>query len=296
MKTGTLGHVKTRRLKRLLGCPLYQAAGVLECIWHLAAECADEGNVGKYSNEELADYLEWDGDANKLVDSLVAAGFLDIDDQHRLVVHDWADHAPQYIRERIKKRGYRERKQRTYDEKTGDTPGTSEGRPGTDGGHIGTSEGPAAACPLYSQPNQTQPTIDSSLAEKQRVEPPVLEFPTDGDPKTWALTQSQVDEWAGLYPGLDILTESRKAMAWVKANRRKTARGMKRFLVGWLNRANDSGREKPANGTAVREAPSRRNDALEAELARDAQILAARAAGDHETLRRHGIDLQEPAA
>lgn len=65
----------------------------------------------------------------------------------------------------------------------------------------------------------------------------MLDFPVTGSPvKTWALTDTQVAEWAALFPGVDILAECRQALAWVKTNNPKTARGMPKFLVGWITR------------------------------------------------------------
>jgi hypothetical protein len=72
-----------------------------------------------------------------------------------------------------------------------------------------------------------------------------LEFPVVGPQgPTWTLSEDQVSEWARLFPGLNVRAESRKALAWVHANpgRRKTARGMAKFLVAWFTRAVDSGR------------------------------------------------------
>jgi hypothetical protein len=71
-----------------------------------------------------------------------------------------------------------------------------------------------------------------------------LVFPTigQGGPQ-WALTAEQVGEWRVLFPGLDILAEARTALAWVTADtgRRKTAGGMKRFLVAWFTRTVNRG-------------------------------------------------------
>jgi hypothetical protein len=117
VKVGTHNHVKMKRLKRLLGVPLYRAVGILECLWLLCCECCDEGDIGKFSDDEIADYLEWDGDVSELVRCLSDSGWIDPDTTLRLVVHDWMDHAPEYIRERVRKRRAREgkaRKQRTY--------------------------------------------------------------------------------------------------------------------------------------------------------------------------------------
>ncbi len=75
------------------------------------------------------------------------------------------------------------------------------------------------------------------------IERPLLEFQCDGKQPTWHLTAEQVAEWSSLFPSLDVLAECRSALAWVSANpsRRKTANGMKRFLVGWFGRAQNRG-------------------------------------------------------
>lgn len=69
--------------------------------------------------------------------------------------------------------------------------------------------------------------------------PPVLVFDCRGEPSKWGLTSEQVQAWQDLYQGLDVLAECRKALAWTQANGGKTAGGMTRFLVTWLNRATD---------------------------------------------------------
>ena len=75
--------------------------------------------------------------------------------------------------------------------------------------------------------------------------PILLEFPTVGkDGTIWCLRRAQAEEWEAAYPNLDVLAECRKALAWLNANpgRRKTVRGMPKFLVLWFSRAVDSGR------------------------------------------------------
>lgn len=93
------------------------------------------------------------------------------------------------------------------------------------------------------------PDPEESSAPRAASEPAELVFPTVGAGGTrWPLTATQVTEWRGLYPTLDVLAEARKALAWVKAKpgRRKTTRGMAAFLVGWLNRAQDNGHARSA--------------------------------------------------
>lgn len=76
--------------------------------------------------------------------------------------------------------------------------------------------------------------------------PDVLAFATVGAPREWTLTEAQVSEWAEAFPNLDIFAEAIKAKAWVNASpeRRKTAKGMPRFLVGWFSRSVNSGHTK----------------------------------------------------
>ncbi len=44
-----------------------------------------------------------------------------------------------------------------------------------------------------------------------------------------------------LYPAIDVEQEFRKMCGWLDSNprNRKTARGIKRFITGWLSRAQD---------------------------------------------------------
>jgi hypothetical protein len=87
--------------------------------------------------------------------------------------------------------------------------------------------------------------------------PIVLTFPTVG-PKgpTWELRQRQLDGWRGLYPGVEVLAEAQKALAWLQAHpgRRKTVGGMPAFLVNWFNRVTDRSRPFGAAGTTTKTA------------------------------------------
>lgn len=47
--------------------------------------------------------------------------------------------------------------------------------------------------------------------------------------------------WAKTYPGIDVENQLLRMSAWLLANRakRKTARGIRRFVVGWLQRSSE---------------------------------------------------------
>lgn len=83
---------------------------MLESLWHFAAGYAKRGDVGRFTDEEIASHLEWRGDAAQMVAALVEARWLDRCPCHRLRVHHWKDHADQTVSrsEDVKKRGFLE--------------------------------------------------------------------------------------------------------------------------------------------------------------------------------------------
>ena len=89
---------KLANLKLLLRVPRFQAVGVLESLWHFTATQAPRGDVGKWTDAEIAAALEWEGDASALIEALVTARWLDRSDRFRLLVHDWPHHADQTVK------------------------------------------------------------------------------------------------------------------------------------------------------------------------------------------------------
>ncbi|MBS6447540.1 MAG: hypothetical protein KH382_08105 [Clostridiales bacterium] len=68
----------------------------------------------------------------------------------------------------------------------------------------------------------------------------------------YGITAEDFDTWQSAYPAVDVLGDLKKMRAWLDANptRRKTARGIKRFIVGWLERSQNSA---PRQGTSTGE-------------------------------------------
>jgi hypothetical protein len=112
MKIDCVGHIKTLKLKRELQLPRWQVIGLLETLFNFAMINADDGGVGRYSNDEIALYMEYFDDADKLVEALETSGFLEPCEENRLKIHDWAEHAPKFLKDRLDKRAKR----------NGDTP------------------------------------------------------------------------------------------------------------------------------------------------------------------------------
>ncbi len=81
---------------------------------------------------------------------------------------------------------------------------------------------------------------------KRGAETPLadVESITLNDGTEWKCTLADYEEYKRLYPGVDIDNAFREMRAWCNSNptKRKTSRGIKRFVNGWLSRQQNSGR------------------------------------------------------
>lgn len=64
------------------------------------------------------------------------------------------------------------------------------------------------------------------------------------DGSEYEVTEEQCQEWARLYPAVDVPQQLRNMRGWLLSNkeRRKTKRGISRFITSWLSREQDRGR------------------------------------------------------
>ena len=83
---------------------------------------------------------------------------------------------------------------------------------------------------LYSP----EPKIDSEPSEANIPLNTGEEYP---------VYQKDIDEWQKLYPAVDVRQELNKMRGWCLANpsKRKTKRGVKKFINNWLSRQQDRG-------------------------------------------------------
>lgn len=73
--------------------------GLLERLWHATAREARDGRIGaKFDESDIAELVGWVGEANQLIEALVAERWLDRDAEGVLCVHDWDDHKPNWLR------------------------------------------------------------------------------------------------------------------------------------------------------------------------------------------------------
>ncbi len=86
-------HPKFAHLKTILRIPKAYALGCLEGVWHFTSRFTPQGNIGKYSDAAIEAWLEWPGEPGVLVSALCESQWLERNDTHRLIVHDWYEHA-----------------------------------------------------------------------------------------------------------------------------------------------------------------------------------------------------------
>lgn len=121
------------------------------------------------------------------------------------------------------------------------TPGKEQGREGNrEQGREECAEPEPGSTPAAQQ-NETDHDNDDP--------PPVILLPLN-DKTEHPITQSHVDEFAELYPSVDVMQQLRKMRGWLLNNpaKRKTRKGIMRFVNNWLSGEQDKG--APNHGTA----------------------------------------------
>lgn len=101
----TLDLPKFHTLQATLGLTKYQTLGLLETMWHMTAKTSPRGDLGKHTNKAIASWIGWEGDCDQLIAALVETGWLDTHSEHRLIVHDWHQHADKSLKTSLKNRG-----------------------------------------------------------------------------------------------------------------------------------------------------------------------------------------------
>lgn len=243
MKQGTTNLIKFKKLQRRLGLSkVRDTIGILESLWALARREAPRGDIGRLDNEAIAIELEWDEDPDQLVAALVETSWLDECDEHRLVVHDWKDHAPRYVLGIAAKKGGIIQSTTVVDDYSPRLESATED------GFVEDTDSPTPSLAKSSlvKPSQETsyevcPTADEAPAEEPISEPVTkFVFPVKVSApwpyQTWTLTESLLADYRRRFPHLVVEDVVQKALDWVNDSpvRKKSGGGMKKFLTSWL--------------------------------------------------------------
>ena len=89
-------------------------------------------------------------------------------------------------------------------------------------------------------------SIDNTICSEQNAHS--LEFislPLN-DKTNFSISEDEVNKYQELYPNVDVVQELRNMKGWLDANptKRKTKRGINRFVNGWLQRKQDTPKQQ----------------------------------------------------
>ena len=205
MKANTTELVKFKKLQRRLGESVRGVIGILELLWKATALQAPRGDIGKFDNEDIAILCDWEGDPDLLVSALVASGWLDESVDYRLLVHDWHEHAPIYVRAGLKA------KHQTFLTPTAGAPSEAmapgvapetapEMAPEGDQLSNGQTGAPSSRAPGITKPSQAKPSqVKSSVGEPPLT--PVAQVKKNlSIPMHWlqhVVVGPAIDRWVG---------------------------------------------------------------------------------------------------
>lgn len=87
------------------------------------------------------------------------------------------------------------------------------------------------------------PELEKSTPGSSEILLPLL------DGTFYEVPEDKLNKWGEAFPAVDIVQELRKMYLWLESNpkKRKTRRGVERFIYGWLERAQNKGGNIKAN-------------------------------------------------
>lgn len=151
MKHTLLTSHKLTKLMRRLDIDRPRAIGTLSLLWAFTQQSARRGDIGRHPDEDIALACDWEGNPSELIDGLIHAGFLDRDSVHRLIIHDWSDHAPDFVKKTATRN-----KERLLSRGDGEAPLTHSPAP-----PFPLSPPPDQSCPDTSGHDQTKPAYQT---------------------------------------------------------------------------------------------------------------------------------------
>ena len=179
MKREAWGHRKYAKLARCLGIDESWAVGIVESLWRCTDQEAPAGDIGKLSNEDIACAIHCSLDADRLVEALISARWLDRHPRFRLVIHDWPEHCEDAIHRRLARshlfftdgsRPHLERLEKRYRAECEEFYRNNPRGVGADYAPVGAESAPICACPALPCP--ALPTTTEQFPDTQPVRNP----------------------------------------------------------------------------------------------------------------------------
>ena len=228
---GLLGKPEVMLLADTLDISHYEAVGHLVAFWqwvdlNMSPECPQV----KGTKKGLDRVAGRDGFA----DALVSVGWLEVQDGV-VFIPGYEVHLSKSAKERAKGQKKKAMQRIKLSPTEGDKQGDKNGTKGGTREEKRREELEVAKATSVPRPAKTDsgPLADHGF--------------TLSDGSLWRPTVAKVHEWQATFPLMDLDAQLRLAGQWLKDNpaKRKTERGMHRFLFAWLERAQNSNKALP---------------------------------------------------
>ena len=262
ISVSAISHPKIIKLMRRCGDAAFYS---LLQLWTFTAMNKPDGNLSGMDAEDVEIAAKWRGEPGMFHKELVALRLLDEDEDGGLSVHDWNEHNGYASYAEARSAQAREAANIRWNKKRGNAAHDADGCGadaahdadgcGADAAHDAEQCGSNAPSPSPSPaPSPAPYSGKDSCAEPAQAppaapeapppaEPAVLVFPLAKKGEEYHVTQKDVDEWQGSYPGIDVMQELRNCCQWNRDNptRRKTKGGIRKHISGWLAREQNRG-------------------------------------------------------
>ncbi len=243
-----------------------EAVGLMENLWHWAADDVPDGGVGKYSDEVIADSVMWDRPqrSHELIEALVDGRLLDEISHCRLYIHDWHEHCETSVHKRLARSGlfFANGKQPSLSQFDAQEKQRIKGIYDRNGATLGPRWGHAGATPGPLPMPMPIPIPKSSPYPLRNPDPEKKEEADSGTVLIWReafkilseevalakLTYEHVVNAARAFPDVDLVAEAKK----MAAKSRNFVNGVDEpglWVWSWLQRC------EPGAGGAVPPGP-----------------------------------------
>lgn len=159
--------------------------GLLVSFWLWALDNAPKGDLAGITPRMIARAAQWDGDPEKLAETLIRAGWIDENEGGTLEIHDWYEYAGKLIDQRQAEKERSARRRAAAASSADDTPGDL----------APTDERPAAD----QKTTGGKSRVDQSRVKKGSVTPPTPSDEGSGAAKKSAI-ETRFDEFWSAYP------------------------------------------------------------------------------------------------
>lgn len=271
LSVGFWSHPKTKKLIKRLGL---EGVRSLQILWLWAAQNKADGLLTSMDWEDIELAADWQGQERKFFEQCINVWIDEIDGVY--ILHDWEEHNPWQAEAAARSEQARQNAKAGWAKRKGKQAQANGNAPVKQAQSCANAENMQVQCdcnatakqaqangnaPFLSLPNQeikesslrsdsfcAELSGDTSTREETAPEnppptcPPVISLPLNTG-EEYPVSQEMAAKWQELYPAVDVEQQLRNMRGWLEANtsRRKTRKGILKFINHWLADKQDKG-------------------------------------------------------